>query len=120
MTAGPLLFARYAYPPNALGLCGADETRTLLEYGDAHVSDGGLSELARTFHGAWPYLSLIAHANQFGCDSQPLAFSPNRTLHQVTDAQLVSDRGERFGAVLKEHRGLAADDADPCRKEGHP
>ena len=26
--------------------------------------------------------------------------------------ELVSDRSERFGAVLKEHRGLAADDAD--------
>ena len=43
MTAGPLLFARYAYPPNALGLCGADETRTLLEYGAAGESDGGLA-----------------------------------------------------------------------------
>ena len=30
--------------------------RTLLEYGDAHASDGGLAELARTFDGAWPYL----------------------------------------------------------------
>ena len=60
---GPLLFARYAYPPNALGLCGADTPRTLLEYGDAHASDGGLAELARTFEGAWPYLELIAGAN---------------------------------------------------------
>jgi hypothetical protein len=33
--AGALLFARYAYPPNALGLCGADSPGTLLEYGDA-------------------------------------------------------------------------------------
>jgi Family of unknown function (DUF6390) len=64
VTAGPLLFARYAYPPNALGYCGADETRTLLEYGAAGVSDGGLAELARTFEGAWPYLSLIAAANR--------------------------------------------------------
>ena len=63
MTAGPLLFARYAYPPNALGLCGADETRTLLEYGAARESDGGLRQLARTFEGAWPYLVLIAGAN---------------------------------------------------------
>ena len=31
MTPGVLLFARYAYPPNALGYCGADETRTLLK-----------------------------------------------------------------------------------------
>ena len=64
MTAGPLLFARYAYPPNALGYCGADETRTLLEYGAAGASDGGLAELARTFDGAWPYLTLIAAANR--------------------------------------------------------
>lgn len=60
---GPLLFARYAYPPNALGLCGADTPQMLLEYGDARESDGGLRELARTFDGAWPYLELIAAAN---------------------------------------------------------
>jgi Family of unknown function (DUF6390) len=63
VTAGPLLFARYAYPPNALGLCGADETAALLQYGDAGESDRGLAELARTFEGAWPYLTLIAGAN---------------------------------------------------------
>ena len=62
-TPGPLLFARYAYPPNALGLCGADDTAALLQYGDAGVSDGGLAALARTFEGAWPYLTLIAGAN---------------------------------------------------------
>jgi Family of unknown function (DUF6390) len=61
--AGPLLFARYAYPPNALGLCGADTRRTLIEYGDAGESDAGLAELASTFEGAWPYLELIAAAN---------------------------------------------------------
>jgi uncharacterized protein DUF6390 len=63
MTPGPLLFARYAYPPNALGLCGAEESRTLLEYGSANASDDGLVELARAFEGAWPYLVLIAGAN---------------------------------------------------------
>ncbi|HUZ14956.1 MAG TPA: DUF6390 family protein [Gaiellaceae bacterium] len=61
--AGALLFARYAYPPNSLGLCGADSPGTLLEYGDAGESDGGLAELARTFDGAWPYLTLIAERN---------------------------------------------------------
>jgi uncharacterized protein DUF6390 len=64
--AGALLFARYAYPPNALGLCGADTPRTLLEYGEAGESDGGLAELARTFDGAWPYLTLIAAENGIG------------------------------------------------------
>ena len=62
--AGALLFSRYAYPPNALGLCGADAPRTLLEYGDAGESDAGLAELARTFEGAWPYLTLIAESNR--------------------------------------------------------
>ena len=61
--AGSLLFARYAYPPNALGLCGADTPRTLLDYSEAGAADGGLAELARTFDGAWPYLELIAGAN---------------------------------------------------------
>lgn len=63
MTPGSLLFARYAYPPNALGLCGTEETRALLEYGSAGVADPGLVELARTFEGAWPYLELIASEN---------------------------------------------------------
>ena len=63
MTPGPLLFARYAYPPNALGLCGPDESRTLLEYGNTGSSDEGLVELAGAFEGAWPYLVLIAGAN---------------------------------------------------------
>jgi hypothetical protein len=71
MTAGPLLFARYAYPPNSLGYCGADETRTLLEYGAAGASDGGLAELARTFEGAWPYLTLIAAANEIADPLDP-------------------------------------------------
>jgi hypothetical protein len=63
VTPGPLLFARYAYPPNALGLCGSEGSRTLLQYGDAGASDEGLVELARAFEGAWPYLMLIAGSN---------------------------------------------------------
>lgn len=62
-TAGPARFARFAYPPNSLGLCGPDEHAALLEYGAAGVVDGGLRQLARGFEGAWPYLELIAGAN---------------------------------------------------------
>ena len=64
--SGPTLFARFAYPPNALGYCGPDEQRTLLEYAAAGVVDGGLRSLARGFEGAWPYLELIAAANGIG------------------------------------------------------
>jgi hypothetical protein len=65
---GPVLFARYAYPPNELGYCGPDAHRELLERADAATAqgapdDGGLRRQARGFEGAWPYLELIAHAN---------------------------------------------------------
>jgi hypothetical protein len=57
---GPQLFARYAYPPNALGYCGPADSQALLGYGAARVTDPGLAQLARGFEGAWPYLELIA------------------------------------------------------------
>ncbi len=64
--SGPLLFARYAYPPNALGYCGPPDSRALLEQaasGGAAPAEAGLRALARGFQGAWPYLELIAAAN---------------------------------------------------------
>jgi hypothetical protein len=100
MTAGALLFARYAYPPNALGLCGADATRTLLEYGAAGASDGGLVELARTFEGAWPYLRLIADANRIAdpLDTRVVEayWVGNELLDKVTAQALARHVEERF------------------------
>ena len=98
--AGPLLFARYAYPPNALGLCGADESRTLLEYGHEHASDGGLAALARTFDGAWPYLTLIAGANGIGDPLDPRVVAAywvgNELLDAVRPGDLARHVEERF------------------------
>jgi uncharacterized protein DUF6390 len=103
-TAGPLLFARYAYPPNSLGLCGADVQRTLLEYGAARESDGGLAELARTFEGAWPYLELIAGANGI---ADPLDrrvveayWVGNELLDRVDPHTLVNHVDDRFRGRL--------------------
>src|SRR5262245_40871840 len=63
--AGPLLFARYAFPPNDRGLCGPDDRAALRGYAPAGVADHpGLVQLARGFAGAWPYLQLIAAANR--------------------------------------------------------
>jgi hypothetical protein len=62
MTLGPIVFARYAYPPNALGYCGPDDSDALLEYIAAGTSDAGLVEMAKQFDGMWPYLTLIAQA----------------------------------------------------------
>ncbi len=60
---GPALFARYAYPPNALGYCGPTDARALLEAGADGDDTGALRALAARFEGAWPYLQLIAAAN---------------------------------------------------------
>jgi hypothetical protein len=57
---GPQMFVRYAYPPNSLGYCGPADSDALLHYGAAGVTDPGLTQLARGFAGAWPYLELIA------------------------------------------------------------
>jgi hypothetical protein len=99
-TAGPLLFARYAYAPNALGFCGADSPRTLLEYGDARASDGGLAELARTFDGAWPYLTLIAGANGIKDPLDPRVVEAywvgNDLLDRVRPGDLARHVDERF------------------------
>lgn len=71
MTSGPLLFARYAYPPNALGYCGPGDHGALLDYGSEGAADRGLVDLARGFEGAWPYLELIAAANRIGDPLDP-------------------------------------------------
>ncbi len=59
---GPVLFARYAYPPNRLGLCGPDDAPSL-QAGALAGATAELRELARGFEGAYPYLSLIAQEN---------------------------------------------------------
>jgi Family of unknown function (DUF6390) len=103
-SAGALLFARYAYPPNALGLCGADSPATLLEYGDARASDPGLAELARTFDGAWPYLTLIAHTNGIADPLDPRVVEAywigNGLLSRVGPEALATHVHERFRGRL--------------------
>ena len=59
---GPVLFARYAFPPNSHGFCGPADSGSFFEFGVAGRDDGGLRALAQQFAGAWPYLQLIAGA----------------------------------------------------------
>ncbi len=59
---GPVLFARYASPPNSHGYCGPGDHAAFFEYGVAGTDDGGLRAMSRQFAGAWPYLELIAGA----------------------------------------------------------
>lgn len=60
---GGLLFARFAFPPNALGLCGPETGLTLPDRVRDGRVDGELRRIAQGFEGAWPYLELIAGEN---------------------------------------------------------
>ena len=99
---GPTRFARFAYPPNALGLCGPDDHAALLEYAATAEVDGGLRELARGFEGAWPYLELIAGANGIDdpLDSRVVEayWIGNRLLQSVKMPLLGRSLEERFRA----------------------
>jgi hypothetical protein len=63
---GPVLFARYAFPPNSHGFCGPDDHTAFFEHGvagaDASADLAGLRAMSQQFAGAWPYLQLIAGA----------------------------------------------------------
>ena len=61
---GPLLFARFAFPPNRLGLCGPESGLTLPERVRAGRADPELRRLAEGFEGAYPYLRMIAAENR--------------------------------------------------------
>jgi hypothetical protein len=110
-----VLFARYAYPPNALGYCGPADAHELLERvraaelvaaapcqrSPAPAPDlPGLTALARQFDGAWPYLCLIAAANHL---PDPLArrvveayWIGNAMLERVPGRLLAAHVADRF------------------------
>ncbi len=103
-TDGALLFARYAYPPNALGYCGADDPGTLLERTAAEAVDHDLRRTLRTFEGAWPYLELIAHASGIGdpLDARVVEayWIGNRLLQNVDPPAMATSMEERFRPLL--------------------
>jgi hypothetical protein len=100
VTPGPVLFARYAYPPNALGYCGPQDHRAVLEHADEGVAGPDLVALARGFDGAWPYLELIAGANGIAdpLDARVVEgyWVGNRLLDRVGMAGLGRSLDDRF------------------------
>ncbi len=102
VTPGPLLFARYAYPPNALGYCGPDDHAALLQHADAGQAGPDLTALARQFAGAWPYLQLIA-ASSGRLDPLDSAvveayWIGNRLLNRVDPRIFAAHLADRFEA----------------------
>jgi hypothetical protein len=99
MIAGPLLFTRYAFPPNERGLCGPSDSAALGGYAAAGESGSDLIHLARQFAGAWPYLRLIAAANRI---ADPL---DRRVVeaYWVGNGLLENVRIADYGPFLDEH-----------------
>ncbi|MDO8555250.1 MAG: DUF6390 family protein [bacterium] len=66
MANGLLMFAKYAFPPNTLQLCGPQKGNSIFEIlTDKNPDDnsGELKEALLQFEGAVPYLRLIAQEN---------------------------------------------------------
>ncbi len=93
---GALLFARYAYPPNALGYCGPAGADEML----ASDATEEIERRARRFEGAWAYLQLIAERSGI---TDPLDervveayWLGNDLLDDVDPAWLVEQLGHLF------------------------
>lgn len=103
-TDGALLFARFAYPPNRLGYCGPDVQDELLQRVAGRASGPELRALALGFHGAWPYLQLIAQANGIAdpLDARVVEayWIGNRLLDRVQPAAFAEFLTSRFGDQL--------------------
>lgn len=61
---GILRCARYAFMPNKLSFCGPDKNRDLFHYCQGQEIDQGLNLILREFQTLYPYLKMIAQANQ--------------------------------------------------------
>lgn len=60
---GLLRCSRYAFGPNRLHYCGPDANQELFSYLDHEIADAGLAQLLKGFQTMYPYLRLIADAN---------------------------------------------------------
>jgi hypothetical protein len=101
--AGLLLFARYAFMPNRLGYCGGD-VHGVLETCAAGETSPDVRAWAVQFEGAYPYLALIARANEIAdpFDSRVVEayWVGNALLKNASLAPLYDSLRERFAARL--------------------
>ena len=115
---GEVLFARYAYPQNELGYCGQGDGSEWLEAASsssARRSAGGsagagaaagesLAERARSFDGAWPYLTFLAEVAGIDDPLDPLVAEAywvgNRLLDTVDPAAFADRARQWFGSQV--------------------
>jgi hypothetical protein len=112
VTPGPVLFARYAYPPNQLGYCGPADSAELLGTAAEGADLATLSHLATEFSGAWPYLELIAGCNSIAdpLDARVVEayWVGNGLLDRVPGEALLASLGDRFERRAQAHFGSVA------------
>jgi Family of unknown function (DUF6390) len=113
-TPGPVLFVRYAFPPNRHGFCGPADNGTFFEYGATGTVDAGLRSLAQAFAGAWPYLELIAgatgHTDPLDRRVVEAYWVGNPLLDQVGVTQVGNSMDERFRRKAGPGFGTLVDD----------
>ncbi|BCN45994.1 DUF6390 family protein [Prescottella equi] len=104
--AGRVLFARYAYAPNALGYCGPAGAATLetVACGGVGAGSAAVDAVARQFSGAWPYQELLAELA--GIDD-PLDGRVVRGYWTGNEVTAAVDRA-RFGRELLARLGARA------------
>ena len=93
---GALLFARYAYPPNALGYCGPAGAELMLSPNATEE----IERRARRFEGAWAYLQVIAECSEITDPLDERAVEAywvgNDLLDRVDPARLVARLSDLF------------------------
>lgn len=96
---GLLLFAQYAFMPNRLGYCGGD-VHGVFETCAAGETSPDVRAWALQFEGAYPYLKLIASANDIADPFDPRVVEAywvgNTLLQKAALAPLYASLRERF------------------------
>jgi hypothetical protein len=117
--SGAVLFARYAYPPNALGYCGPEEPDMLLRAATHGEPDREVGSLVPRFGGAAAYLRLIAacHGIEDALDRRVveaywvgnslLRGVPSGRLPQPGNGAMASGSGGQADAPTAISRGVA-------------
>jgi hypothetical protein len=112
MGSGAELFARYAYPPNALGYCGPEDgaARLARRAAGRDPEEGGFAEVAGAFEGAWPYLELLAEvlgaSDPLDAEVVEAYWIGGPALERVSPARFGPFLAQRFGAQVGVDWGL--------------
>ncbi len=97
---GLMMFAKYAFPPNLLQLCGPSENKEFFEILNRKNSGEELKNLLLQFEGAVPYLRLIAESNGikdfFDARVVEAYWIGNDLLKNVKAGDIYSNVKERF------------------------